>query len=101
LQPSAYETIFIERSRWMRANYSGLFHNRINVGQYIQKGDYVATITDPYGGFRKKVKASNAGYIINVNHSPIVYKGDAIYHISQKLGKDDEKKIATTLQGQA
>jgi hypothetical protein len=28
------------------------------------------------------VKAPNEGYIINVNHSPIVHQGDAIFHIS-------------------
>lgn len=81
------ETIFIRKSRWMRASYSGLFHNKIVTDQYILKGEHIASITDPYGGFRKKIKAPNDGYIINVNKSPIVYKGDAIYHISQELGK--------------
>ncbi len=81
------ETIFIRKSRWLRAGYSGLFHNKIAVGDYVTKGQHIASITDPYGSFRRKIKAGNDGYIINVNQSPIVYKGDAIYHISQELGK--------------
>lgn len=77
------QTILIEKSRWIRARYSGLLHKKIPVGKYVEKGEYIATITDPYGSFRHKVKAANNGYIINVNQSPIVYQGDAIFHISK------------------
>ena len=76
------ETIFIENSSWMRAKYSGLLHVKIPFGKHVEKGEYIATITDPYGKLRHKVKAPNEGYIINVNESPIVYQGDAIFHIS-------------------
>jgi hypothetical protein len=31
---------------------------------------------------RFKVLAPNNGYIINVNQAPIVYQGDAIFHVS-------------------
>ncbi len=76
------ETICIENSTWMRAKYSGLLHVKIPCGKHVEKGEYIATITDPYGKLRHKVKAPNEGYIINVNESPIVYQGDAIFHIS-------------------
>jgi hypothetical protein len=42
----------------------------------------IGTITDPYGLFERKVKASIDGYIICLNHSPIVTQGDAIAHIA-------------------
>ncbi len=77
------ETVLIQKSHWMRAGYSGLFHNKIEVGSFVHKGDIMASITDPYGSFSRKVKASNDGYIINANQAPIVYKGDAIYHLSK------------------
>ncbi len=80
-------TLFIRKGHWMRAAHSGLFHNKIEVGSFVHKGDHIASITDPYGSFRRKVKATNDGYIININQSPIVYQGDAIYHLSQELGK--------------
>jgi phosphoenolpyruvate carboxylase len=48
-------------------------------------GTVLGIITDPFGKFVQKVKAPNDGYIINANHSPIVYEGDAIYHISNML----------------
>ena len=76
-------TQIITDSRWIRAKYSGLFHCKINCGDYVSKGDTIATITDPYGKMRHCVKVSSSGYIINTNESPIVYQGDAIFHISK------------------
>lgn len=77
------ETIMIEHSRWMRAKFSGLLHVKIPIGKLVEKGEYIAVITDPYGNFRHKVSAPDKGYIININQSPIVYQGDAIFHISE------------------
>ncbi|WP_459210102.1 succinylglutamate desuccinylase/aspartoacylase family protein [Aquimarina rhabdastrellae] len=79
------DTVFIEKSMWIRAKYSGLLHIKVPYGKKVEKGEELATITDPYGKMRHIVKAPNQGYIINVNEAPIVYKGDAIFHISQKL----------------
>ncbi|MGB7785956.1 MAG: succinylglutamate desuccinylase/aspartoacylase family protein [Salinimicrobium sp.] len=90
---AATETVVIENSTWMRAKYSGLLHVKIPFGKHVEKGEYIATITDPYGKLRHKVKAPHEGYIINVNESPIVYQGDAIFHIS--TSKDSNEQEAT------
>ncbi|MDT0555456.1 succinylglutamate desuccinylase/aspartoacylase family protein [Patiriisocius hiemis] len=83
--PSKPESIIlIESSKWIRAQKSGLLHVKIDCNKHVEKGEFLATITDPYGTMRFKVLAPNEGYIINVNHAPIVYQGDAIFHISTK-----------------
>jgi hypothetical protein len=79
------DSIYIEKSTWIRAKCSGLLHDSNTIGSFVKKGTVLATITDPFGKFERKVKAPNDGYIINANHSPIVYQGDAIYHISKTL----------------
>ncbi len=84
-------TIFIERSGWVRAKCSGLFHDYEMMGKFVKKGVVLGRITDPFGKFEKKVKAPNDGYIINANHSPIVYQGDAIYHISNAVTTDEHE----------
>ncbi|MBZ0327693.1 MAG: succinylglutamate desuccinylase/aspartoacylase family protein [Altibacter sp.] len=76
------ETILVEKSKWIRAQKSGLLHVKIDCNKFVLKDEFLATITDPYGTMRFKVKAPNEGYIINVNHAPIVHQGDAIFHIS-------------------
>lgn len=86
-----HPTIYIEKSGWIRAKCSGLFHDYEMVGKFVKKGVVLGRITDPFGKFEKKVKAPNDGYIINANHSPIVYQGDAIYHISNAVNTDDHE----------
>lgn len=80
--------IFISESKWLRANYSGMFKPNIKINAQAKKGDTIGNITDPYGSFNHSVKAPNDGYIININHSPLVYQGDAIFHISTALNHD-------------
>lgn len=84
-------SIIVENSTWMRAKYSGLLHVKIECGRHVERGEYIATITDPYGKFRHKVIAPHTGHIINVNESPIVYQGDAIFHLTSPLKVQDEK----------
>ncbi len=81
--PAMMNTIIIEDSRWVRAKYSGLLHPKVGHSRKVKKGDLLATITDPYGKLRYSVKAPTQGYVINVNYSPLVYQGDAIFHISE------------------
>jgi len=77
--------VFISESKWIRASFSGMFKPSIAINAKVEKGQVVGNITDPYGKFNHFVKAPNNGYIINVNESPIVYQGDALFHISTKL----------------
>ena len=83
-------TIYIEKSGWVRAKCSGLLHDYNTIGTFLKKGSILATITDPYGKFERKVKAPNDGYVINANLSPIVYEGDAIYHMSNTVENGEE-----------
>lgn len=75
-------SVLVESTRWMRAKYSGLMHVKVICGQHIEKGQHIATITDPYGKFKYPVNAPHNGYIINVNEASLVYQGDAIFNIS-------------------
>jgi len=80
------KTVIIEKTKWLRAHKSGLFHLKTKCNSLVEKSDLLATITDPYGKMRFKVLAPNKGYIINVNQAPIVHQGDAVFHISTKDG---------------
>lgn len=77
--------IFINESRWIRASYSGMFKTAVAIGSKVKKGQVMGHIADPYGKFNHAIKTSNTGYVINVNESPIVYQGDALFHLSTEL----------------
>jgi predicted deacylase len=87
------KTIYIEKSNWVRAKCSGMFHDHHTIGTFVKKGTVLATITDPFGKFERKIKAPNDGYVINSNQSPIVYEGDAIFHLSTSLVSEKKKLI--------
>ena len=77
--------IVINQSRWIRAEFSGMFKATVAINTYVEKHTVLGNITDPYGGFNHFVKAPNSGYIFNVNESPIIHQGDAIFHITTKV----------------
>ncbi|MEM1003036.1 MAG: succinylglutamate desuccinylase/aspartoacylase family protein, partial [Bacteroidota bacterium] len=77
--------IKISNSKWVRATHSGMFKPKVLLHSGVKKGDTLGHITDPYGNSNFVVKAPNDGYIFNVNQSPIIYQGDAIFHISTEL----------------
>jgi predicted deacylase len=75
--------IVLSESKWMRSPNSGMFQAMVKNGSKVSKGETIAIVTDPYGKYEKKVNASMSGYVICVNESPVVYKGDAIFHIGK------------------
>jgi len=75
------DPVIIEKSRWVRSPYSGMFHPKVKNGAKVIKKEILGFITDPYGDFKKKVKAPEDGYIFCVNNAPLVYKGDALFNL--------------------
>ena len=81
----AKPSVTIAKSNWVRAQYSGMFKSSVKVGSFIKTGDTIGHITDPYGKFHHFIKAKHGGYVFNVNEGPIVYQGDALFHISTEI----------------
>ncbi len=79
---SKSKSIIVKKSKWLRASHSGMFHVRVNNGEWIAKKTLLGIITDPFGEFERKVYAPFDCYIFCVNISPIVNRGDAIFHVS-------------------
>lgn len=81
IEPSDREPIIIKSSKWLRAPISGVFHASVNQGQFVEKGDLLGYVSDPYGLTERKVKSHGDGYVICLNEAPLVNRGDAIFHI--------------------
>lgn len=77
--------VLLTESKWMRSPNSGMFQSLVKNGSRVEKNEVIGMVTDPYGKIERKVKASMTGYIICLNESPVVYKGDAIFHIGKPL----------------
>lgn len=75
-------SVIIQKSKWIRAPYSGMFQSTVKNGSKVSKKAILGKITDPYGEFSKPVFAPLDCYVYGVNTAPIVHKGDALFHIS-------------------
>jgi len=75
-------TVIIEKSKWIRAPYSGMFQLSVKNGSKVAKKALLGRISDPYGEFERKVVSPSDCYIFGVNTAPIVNKGDALFHVS-------------------
>ncbi|MEQ9465881.1 MAG: succinylglutamate desuccinylase/aspartoacylase family protein [Ekhidna sp.] len=72
--------ITISKSSWSRANRAGLHYAQARNGQLVKKGEVLGVISDPYGEYEKKIKATHDCYVLSVNNNPVVNRGDALFH---------------------
>lgn len=79
---------------WIRAKHAGLFQPAVVAGQLVHKGDFVGTITDPFGEFKEQVKSHETAYVIGMNNSPVINAGDALMH----LGMDNVCRLENNLE---
>lgn len=78
---------------WIRARNAGLFQSNVKCGQLVNVGEWVGTITDPFGEFKEEVIAHEKGYVIGLNNIPVINAGDALMH----LGMDNFCKLEDPL----
>jgi len=75
------ENKVIWSSSWIRAKNAGLFQSNVKCGQLVHKGEWVGTITDPFGEFKEQVVATETGYVVGLNNIPVINAGDALMHL--------------------
>lgn len=78
------DPVIIKDHKWLRAPNSGMFQSMVKNGSKVEIGTVLGIVTDPFGQIEKKVKSTLSGYIFCVNESPVVNKGDAIFHIGNR-----------------
>ena len=74
--------IFVNKAKWLRASHSGMFKIRVENGSFVKKKEVLGIIQDPFGEFKKKVFVPYNCHVFCINKTPIVNKGDALFHLS-------------------
>ena len=75
--------LFIARqSGWVRASESGLVNHVAQLGDHVNKGDVLATISDPFGTLLDTIVSYNEGVVIGKQNIPLTQEGEAMYHIA-------------------
>lgn len=71
------------KTSWVRATESGILRSLVPLGALVTEGQTLAWVADPMGSAETAVLAPNDGVIIGRTNLPLVYEGDATYHIAQ------------------
>ncbi len=69
-------------SNWVRAPQSGILRAVANLGTHVEEGEVIGIISDPFGDNEEKVLASACGIIIGRTKLPLLYEGEACFHIA-------------------
>ena len=89
--PRAPRTQVVRRTRWVRARRGGLAEIQVKLGDYVEKGEVVAAISDAFGARATRVKATETGWVIAKTLQPLVNTGDALVHIGAESGPDKDE----------
>jgi len=80
--------IFSRQTQWLRAPASGIHRVLVPLGAQVSEGQVIGLIADPLGIEETEVSAPSAGVIIGRSNLPLVYAGDALFHIADILEED-------------
>lgn len=77
------EPLIARSSRWTRAEASGTLRLTRGLGDLVEKGEQVGTLTAPLGDLPRPVLSRDAGVIIGKTQLPLVYEGEALFHVAR------------------
>ncbi len=89
-QPVYYE------SDWVRADSGGILFSRVDLGDRVEKGDVLGTVTDPITNTRVEVISTVRGQVLGMALNQVVIPGFAAYHIGIEKSRDEVAEEAAT-----
>jgi len=75
-------------SRWYRATAGGLLRGYVAIGDPVSPGTVLGAIADPFGEVETELAAEVAGIVIGRTNMPVVYEGDALFHVAETARAD-------------
>ena len=80
------QPVIARSSTWIRAPESGILWSGHRLGAHVSKGDVIGRIAAPLSRSEHVVKAPADGILIGRTHLPLVYEGEALFHIARFKG---------------
>lgn len=98
------EPIVSDSTSWLRAPESGILRAFVPLGEKVESGQVIAVVADPLGEAETPIVAKTDGVVIGRTNLPLVYEGDATFHIAEygrKIGKVENQVEAFNEEHQA
>jgi len=74
--------VISQETHWIRAPASGVLRVLVPLGAEISRGQTIGFIADPLGSSEIDVVADFPGIVIGRTNLPLVYEGDALFHVA-------------------
>ena len=84
--------VISSNTSWVRAPFSGILRALVPLGAKAEKGNVLGIISDPLGVNEFQVIAPEDGIVIGRTNLPLIYEGDALFHLAFY-----KKKVDTVL----
>jgi predicted deacylase len=81
--PRLVEPVVAKSSTWVRATTSGIMRHQASLGDEVKPGQTLGVIGDPFGDNETPIVSPTDGVIIGRLNLPLVYEGDALFHIAR------------------
>ncbi len=86
--------IFSREEEWIVAHKGGILHSKVVLGQTIEKGELIGTISDPFGAdILEPIKSPQKGIVVGINTSPLLHEGLPIFKLASFLDYDKAETI--------
>lgn len=86
--------IFSREEDWIVAHKGGILHPNVVLGQTIECGETIGTVSDPFGAdIIEPIKAPQKGIVVGVNTSPLIHEGLPIFKIASFLDYDKAETV--------
>jgi predicted deacylase len=79
----ARPSIILRSGHWVRAEHSGIVRARVKLGTAVEKNATLGLINDPFGDSETRIQAPFDGVVIGRVNLPLVYEGEAMFHIGR------------------
>lgn len=92
------EPVVARSTAWVRAPESGFLRSGLSLGARVKEGDVIGKITAPLNDTDWAVMSPVDGMLIGRTHLPLVYEGEALFHIARFHQVSAAVKQVETLQ---
>jgi len=72
-------------SRWVRVDASGILLANVALGDVVEEGDLLGTVTDPLSNHSNQIVATRSGRVIGMAVDQMVAPGFAAFHVASEI----------------
>jgi uncharacterized protein len=84
------------RSSWIRADYGGILFSVVRLGQSVEVGDVLGTVTDPITNEQNLIYSTIAGKVVGMALNQVVMPGFATFNIGIETDIPDAPRVLAT-----